>query len=381
MSWKKELKDTINTLEELKSYINLTPQEEDILGRVIDKHPMRITKYYLSLIDKNDRNDPLRKLVVPLEEELITSGSYDTSGEEENTRTIGLQHKYSQTALLLATDQCSAYCRFCFRKRLVGVTNSEILRHCDAAMDYIRRHREINNVLISGGDPFILPIEVIEKFLRALSSISHVDFIRFGTRVPVVFPSRILKGNNLLKNLKKYSREEKRIYVITHFNHPGEITKESIEAVNRLIDSNIIINNQTVLMRGVNDNDSVLSDLLNNLVKIGVNPYYVFQCRPVMRVQHHFQVPLYNGYQIVEKAKKRLNGISKRFKYIMSHWSGKIEIIGIMDDEIYFKYHQARLPEDIGRFFKRRLNREAGWIDELEEVEAPQSESIFCNNY
>jgi len=128
----------------------------------------------------------------------------------------------------------------------------------------------------------------------------------------------------------------------------------------------VIVNNQTVLLKGVNDNPETLAELQNKLVSIGVNPYYVFQCRPVKRVKNEFQVPLYRGYEIVENAKKKLNGHSKRFKYIMSHQTGKIEIVGIMGNSIYLKYHQAKAPEDIGKFFKRKINKTAGWLDDLE---------------
>ena len=160
-------------------------------------------------------------------------------------------------------------------------------------------------------------------------------------------------------------REKQKIYAVTQFNHPREITQESVAAVESLICSDVIVNNQTVLLHGVNDNPETLAELQNKLVGIGVNPYYVFQCRPVKRVKTHFQVPLYKGYKIVEDAKKLLNGHSKRFKYIMSHLSGKIEIVGVMDDYIYFKYHQAKDYDNIGKLFKKKLNKTAGWLDEL----------------
>jgi len=139
--------------------------------------------------------------------------------------------------------------------------------------------------------------------------------------------------------------------------------------VDRLIHANVIVNNQTVLLRGVNDHPDTLATLQNRLTGIGVNPYYVFQCRPVRRVKHHFQVPLRRGYKIVEQAKTKLNGHSKRFKFCMAHRTGKIEILGIMEDEIFFKYHQAKNPENAGRFFKRQLNDWGGWLDDFEEVE------------
>jgi KamA family protein len=366
MTWENEPEESISTIEQLREYIELTPKEEKQLRKVIERHPMRITRYYMSLIDRNDPNDPIRRMVVPLEEELNLSGSYDTSGERENTKMPGLQHKYSQTALILATNRCATYCRYCFRKRMVGLPTQEIVRRFNDAAKYIEKHEEINSVLISGGDPFVLPTKVIENFLEQLLTIPHLDFIRFGTKVPVTFPERILEDEELLTSLENNSLKNRRTYVVTQFNHPREFTQKATDAVDSLIRAGVIINNQTVLLKGVNDNPGILAELQNKLVGIGVNPYYVFQCRPVKRVKNNFQVPLYRGYEIVENAKKKLNGHSKRFKYIMSHQTGKIEIVGIMGDYIYFKYQQAKAPKDIGKFFRRKINKTAGWLDDLE---------------
>ncbi|MCK5042709.1 MAG: KamA family radical SAM protein [Candidatus Aenigmarchaeota archaeon] len=368
MGWKEEFNENVCTLEELKKYIPLTAKEEKVLQKVIKIHPMSIPKYYLSLINTKDKDDPIRKMIVPSEEEMNASGSYDTSGEQENTIMLGLQHKYGQTALVLSTNRCAAYCRHCFRKRLVGLPSKEIIDKFNNAVDYIEKHTEINNVLITGGDPFILPTEIIETFLEKLSTIQHLDFIRFGSRVPVTFPGRIIDDSALLNLLKKHSLKDRRIYVVTHFNHPNEITEQSTRAIDKLINSNVIINNQTVLLKGINDNPDTLAELMRKLTGIGVMPYYVFQCRPVKRVKNHFHVPLQKGCQIVKDAKKKLDGHSKRFRYIMSHRTGKIEIVGIMDNEIYFKYHQAKNPDNIGKFFKRKSSKTAGWLDDLEKL-------------
>jgi KamA family protein len=364
-TWENKLKKNIRKIKGLKKYIKLTPKEEKELEKIIDIHPMSVSRYYLSLINKKDKNDPIRKMAIPSKEEFNVFGAYDTSGEAENTKMPGLQHKYRQTALMLSTNRCAMYCRFCFRKRLVGLKNKEVMSRFDHGVKYIKKHKEISNILISGGDSFVLPTKVIEGFLKKLSVIPHLDFIRFGTRVPVTFPDRILDDKALLKILKKYSSKNKRIYVVTHFNHPNEVTAKSINAINKLIESNVIVNNQTVLLKGVNDDANTLALLMKKLVAIGVNPYYVFQCRPVKRVKHHFQVPFYRGCKIVEDAKKQLDGHSKRFKYMMSHKTGKVEIIGIMKNEIYFKYHQAKDPNNLGKFFKKKLNKTAGWLDDL----------------
>ncbi len=362
MNLENKISENISSIEQLANYIELTPEEKKQLEEVIKIHPMLVPKYYLSLIKKDDKNDPIRRMIVPSVEELSMDGSYDTSGEFENTKMPGLQHKYLQTVLILSTNQCSAYCRYCFRKRLVGLPNKEIIRRFDDAVYYIKKHKEVNNVLISGGDFLVLPNKTIKRFLEKLITIQHLDFIRIGSKVPVTFPDR-LSDDYLLGLFKKYS-SKKRIYITTQFNHPREITKKSINSINNLIASNISINNQTVLLKGVNNNPNVLAELMNKLVRIGVNPYYVFQCRPVKRVKH-FQVPLYEGYKIVENAKKKLNGYSKRFRYVMSHRTGKIEIVGIKNGEIYFKYYQAKDPKNLGRFFKKKLKKTATWLDDL----------------
>jgi KamA family protein len=365
--WQDELGNNVTTLEDLKEYIDLGAEEEKKLQEVIDIHPMSIPRYYLSLIDRKDPDDPIRKMAIPSENELDVEGSYDTSGEKDNTKLPGLQHKYKNTVLLLSANVCSMYCRHCFRKRMVGLTNDEVMGRFNEAYEYIAKHPEVNNVLISGGDSLILPTQVIAHFLEKLTRLPHLDYIRFGSRMVVTYPDRILKDDELLEVFQAYSKKDRRIYLSTQFNHPNEITEQSTEAVNRIINAGVIINNQTVLLRGVNDTPETLANLQKNLVRIGVNPYYVFQCRPVKRVKSHFQVPMAEGSRIVAEARGMLDGISKRFRYAMSHERGKIEILGILGKEMFFKHQQAKYPEDASRFFKRKLDESAGWLDDLPE--------------
>jgi lysine 2,3-aminomutase len=359
-----KLWDTVCSLEELENYVALSADEKEQLEQVIKIHPMRVSPYYMSLINWNDPNDPIRKIAIPSIEELNLEGVYDTSGEAENTKMPGLQHKYGETALILATNRCATYCRHCFRKRLVGLPTEEIIKRFEDAADYIANHEEINNVLISGGDPLVLSNEVIEKFLETLAKIDHLSFIRFGSRTPVTLPSR-LSDPELLALFKKYSQIDRRLYVVTQFNHPQEVTPQSVTAVSNLLKAGVLLSNQTVLLRGVNDDPDTLATLMNRLVSIGVAPYYVFQCRPVKRVKTHFQVPICKGIQIVEQAKADCNGHSKRFKYVMSHKTGKIEILGITNGEIYFKYHEAKNRENLGVMFKRKVDEKAGWLDDF----------------
>jgi len=364
MSWNKKLENSICTVEQLKKYAELSDDVERQLKRIIQRHPMRITPYYMSLIDWDNPSDPIKKMAVPSLEEFNLEGSYDTSGEAENTKLPGLQHKYSETALILATNRCAIYCRHCFRKRLIGLPSAEVIKRFEDATNYVRQHKEINNVLITGGDPLVLSNGVIENFLLLLSDIPHLKFIRFGSRTPVTLPSRF-DDDELLNILREHSRPDRRIYVVTQFNYPREITKKSIKAVDNLIKSGVVLNNQTVLLKGVNDYPRTLAKLQNRLVDIGVNPYYVFQCRPVKRVKYSFQIPICKGIDIIETAKKSCNGHSKRFKYIMAHKTGKIEILGIVDNEIYFKYHQAKNRKNLGKIFRRKVDSKASWLDDF----------------
>lgn len=364
MNWEEELENSICTTEQLKNYTEMSCDIEKQLNKIIKRHPMRVTPYYMSLIDWDNPVDPIKKMAIPAVEEFNLEGSYDTSGEAENTKLLGLQHKYQETALMLVTNRCSVYCRHCFRKRLIGRSDKEILQTFDDGINYIKKHNEINNILITGGDPLVLSNDLIEKILEKLDDIKHLKFIRFGSRTPVTLPSRF-HDNDLLHVLRKYSHQERRIYIVTQFNYPREITNEAITAISNLLFYGVIVNNQTVLLQGINDYPRTLSKLQNQLVSIGVNPYYVFQCRPVKRVKKYFQIPIVKGLNIIEKAKMTCNGHSKRFKYIMSHKTGKIEILGIMNGDIYFKYHQAKDRNNLERLFKRKMDMKATWLDDF----------------
>jgi lysine 2,3-aminomutase len=368
LSWQNDLKDSICTIEDLSRNLILAPKEQKQVQRVIDRHPMRIPHYYFSLVDGTNPDDPIRRLVVPSDDELDLSGSYDTSGEIESTKMPGLQHKYPQTALILATNRCAAYCRYCFRKRLVGLPGAEIVKRLEMASAYVRKHSEITNVLISGGDPLILPTEMISRLLDQLTGIDHLDFIRIGTRIPVVLPQRITEDDDLVSLLQSVNRERKRIYIVTQFNHQSELTNIAVRSVRKILRAGIGVSNQTVLLKGVNESPGELAALMKRLVRTGIAPYYVFQCRPVKRVKKRFQLPLSKGYEVVEEAKKLLDGHSKRFRYVMSHRTGKIEIVGIRGDEMLFKYHQTRNPELLGQLFSRKFSPTAGWLDDLEET-------------
>ena len=364
MDWRKELDDNITTQEELDEYLKLDLSKEDAkkLESIIEKYPMSITKYYLSLIDPNDKNDRIKKLCIPSIEETDISGCFDTSGEHKSTVIAGLQHKYKKTALILSTNKCASYCRHCFRKRLVGVSDKEISKENNEIAEYIKTHKDINNVLITGGDAFLNSNDVIHSYLKKLTEIEHIDFIRFGTKTPVVLPSRIYGDSELLGILAEYTKK-KRIYIITQFNHPKEITEESTKAINSLLDIGVIVKNQSVLLKGVNDDSVIMAELINRLVGIGVVPYYIFQCRPVTGVKNQFQVPLREGCRILSETRKMLNGQGKCFRYMLSNESGKIEIIGSYNkDSLIFKYHQAKNEEDEEKILICNVDDNQCWI-------------------
>lgn len=358
--WRKEWGENITTIEGLGKYLSV--QEVKQLEEVTDRHPMSIPKYYLDLIDKEDPNDPIKLLAVPSVMELDMSGDYDTSGEAENTKFAGVQHKYKTTMLVLTTNACFMYCRHCFRKRLVGYSNNEINNRLDRTIEYLEAHEEVNNVLLSGGDAFCLDTSVIKTYLERLCTVKHLDFIRFGTRSLVVFPQRIYEDKELLEALQSAAKTKK-ISIVTQFNHPRELTTEVQKAMDALINAGVSVNNQTVMLKGINTDPKVLGQLLNKLVQFGINPYYVFQCRPVTAVKNHFQIPLAQTWKIVEEAKAYCNGFSKRFKLIMSHPRGKVEILGIIDNEMFFKFHQAKHDEDMGKMFKVKLDPKGRWLD------------------
>lgn len=364
INWKNLLQNSIRDVEGLQKVLPMEDCEAAQMGMIIEKYPLCINPYYMGLVNKDDPNDPIRKMCVPDIHEFSEGGQADTSCEAENTVIQGMQHKYRQTALILSTNQCAMYCRHCFRKRMVGASSDEIASQLPAMADYVRSHKEINNVLISGGDAFLNSNETILKYLRYFTAIPTLDFIRFGTRIPVVLPHRIFEDVELLRMLESYN-EKKQIMIVTQFNHPRELTPEAIQAVRDLRNVGCIVRNQTVLLKGVNDDANTLASLMNGLIACGIIPYYIFQCRPVTGVQNQFQVPFVRGVEILEGAKKQMSGQAKSVRYAMSHPTGKIEILGNVDGQkMLFKYHQAKYEEDSGRIFVKTVAADQCWLEE-----------------
>lgn len=302
--WKWQLKNRIENVDELKKYLPLTPEEEEGARKCIEILRMAITPYFLSLIDPNDPNDPIRKQAVPTANELYKSiaDQVDPLHEDADSPVPGLTHRYPDRVLFLITDQCSMYCRHCTRRRFAGNSDCAMpLEQIDKAIDYIAKTPVIRDVLLSGGDALLVSDERLEYIIKKLRAIPHVEIIRIGSRTPVVMPQRITP--ELVSMLKKYHP----IWLNTHFNHPNEITPESKRACEMLADAGIPLGNQSVLLRGVNDCVHVMKDLVHELVKIRVRPYYIYQCDLSMGLEH-FRTTVSKGIEIIEGLRGHTSG-------------------------------------------------------------------------
>lgn len=302
--WKWQVKNRIETLEQLKQYITLTPEEENGVKESLKTLRMAITPYYLSLIDPNNPNCPIRKQSVPTIAETHQAGAdlLDPLHEDEDSPVPGLTHRYPDRVLFLITDQCSMYCRHCTRRRFAGQHDCESPKErIQKSIDYIARTPQVRDVLLSGGDGLLVSDAMLESIIERLRAIPHVEIIRIGTRTPVVCPQRIT--DDLVNMLKKYHP----IWVNTHFNHPNEITPESAEACAKLANAGIPLGNQSVLLRGVNDCVHVMKQLVRNLVKIRVRPYYIYQCDLSMGIEH-FRTPVSKGIEIIEALRGHTSG-------------------------------------------------------------------------
>ncbi len=302
--WKWQVKNRIETLEQLKKLINLTSEEEEGVKKSLKTLRMAITPYYLSLIDPENPYCPIRKQAIPTGAETYQSPAdlLDPLHEDEDSPVPGLTHRYPDRVLLLITDMCSMYCRHCTRRRFAGQKDDESPSvNIQKAIDYIEATPQIRDVLLSGGDALMVSDAKLESIIKKLREIPHVEIIRIGTRTPVVCPQRIT--DNLVNMLRKYHP----IWLNTHFNHPGEVTPESSMACNKLADAGIPLGNQSVLLRGVNDCVNVMKRLVHQLVMIRVRPYYIYQCDLSMGLEH-FRTPVSKGIEIIEGLRGHTSG-------------------------------------------------------------------------
>ena len=302
--WKWQVKNRIETLEQLKKYISLTNEEEEGVKKSLATLRMAITPYYLSLIDPENPDCPIRKQAIPTGSETHQSAAdlLDPLHEDEDSPVPGLTHRYPDRVLLLITDMCSMYCRHCTRRRFAGQKDDESpANNIDRAIDYIARTPQVRDVLLSGGDALMVSDAKLESIIKKLRAIPHVEIIRIGSRTPVVCPQRIT--DKLVDMLKQYHP----IWLNTHFNHPNEVTPEAIAACERMANAGIPLGNQSVLLRGVNDCVNIMKRLVHLLVKMRVRPYYIYQCDLSMGLEH-FRTPVSKGIEIIEGLRGHTSG-------------------------------------------------------------------------
>ncbi len=302
--WKWQVKNRIETVDQLKKYITLTPEEEEGVKKTLSTLRMAITPYYISLINPDDPHCPIRRQAIPTAAETHQAAAdlLDPLHEDEDSPTPGLTHRYPDRVLMLITDMCSMYCRHCTRRRFAGQKDDESpAEKIEKCIEYVERTPTVRDVLLSGGDALMVSDEKLEYIIKRLRAIPHVEIIRIGSRTPVVCPQRIT--DDLVNMLKKYHP----IWLNTHFNHPNEVTPESAAACARLANAGVPLGNQSVLLRGVNDCVNVMKRLVHELVKIRVRPYYIYQCDLSMGLEH-FRTPVSKGLEIIEGLRGHTSG-------------------------------------------------------------------------
>ncbi len=360
--WRWHFRNRITTIDELANFIPLSSEERAQLKLVTVKYPLSITPYYLSLIDLNDPDDPIRKQAIPsiLEITMGMMGREDPLDEKGDTVVPGLVHRYPDRVLMVLTDICPMFCRHCTRKREWQSggwvrTPAEIR----AMLDYIRQHKAIRDVIISGGDPLTLSTPRLEGVISRIRAIKHVEIIRIGTRFPVVLPQRI--DHELCRMLSRYSP----IWLNTHFNHHHEITPETAAACDRLLRSGVPVNNQSVLLRGVNDSVTEQMRLCHGLLRIKVRPYYLFQCDEVQGTEH-LRTTVEVGLNIIEGMRGHTSGLAvPTFVVDLPQGGGKVSLQP--DYVVAKKRGELMLRNYEGRLFRCRNPKVSADLEPIPE--------------
>ena len=302
-NWRWQLSNRLNTAEEIGKVLTLTQDETNALNAT---HLFRveITPYFISLINPDDPDDPIRKQVIPNDCEMVpfTAEMADSLSEDAHSPVPGLVHRYPDRVLMLVTTQCASYCRYCTRSRIVGDPSATFSRaEFELQLDYLKRTPQVRDVLLSGGDPLVLAPKVLEEILSRLREIPHIEIVRIGSRVPVFLPMRVT--DELTDMLQKYHP----LWLNIHVNHPNEISAELEAACDKLTRAGIPLGNQSVLLAGVNDNVHIQRDLVQKLVRIRVRPYYLYQC-DLVEGAGHFRTPVAKGIEIMEGLRGHTSG-------------------------------------------------------------------------
>jgi len=343
--WKWQFRNRITRVEQLTQFIPLSTEEQAQLRLVTMRYPLSVTPYYLSLINPDDPDDPIRKQAIPstMEMTMGSMGVEDPLDEKKDTVVPGLVHRYPDRVLLVLTDICPVLCRHCTRKR--EWQNGSWVRspaEIEAMLDYISQHKAIRDVIVSGGDPLTLSTPHLENIISRIREIKHVEIIRIGTRFPVVLPRRI--DNELCSMLAKYGP----IWLNTHFNHIREITPEAAAACDRLLRSGIPVNNQSVLLRGINDSVEAQTKLCHGLLKIKVRPYYLFQCDEVQGTEH-LRTPVEVGIKIIEGMRGNTSGLAiPTFVIDLPQGGGKVPlqpdyVLSQNEGELVLRNYEGRI--------------------------------------
>lgn len=304
--WRWQQRNRVRGMEKLRQVINVTDDEQRAFDGSIDLFEMAITPYYAALMDKDDPNCPVRLQSVPQmgELEVAEDELEDPLGEEKDMPVPGITHRYPDRVLFYTTHNCPVYCRHCTRKRKVSApTSAPDHDQLDIGLDYIEKHSEIRDVIISGGDPLTLADERMDYILGRLRAMPHIEVFRIGTRNLVTLPQRVT--DDFVYMLKRHGP----IFIHTHFNHPKECTREAFDAAARLADAGCLINNQMVLMRGINDSPEIVKKLNHLLLMMRIRPYYIFQCDPAFGVRH-FRTPVEVGINIIEHLRGHTSGMA-----------------------------------------------------------------------
>jgi lysine 2,3-aminomutase len=304
--WRWQMRARIRTRDELTRIFSLSADEFDAVSRHTGALPVGITPYYASLMDLKDAREPLRRTHIMTGEEYLTTAGEDDDplSEDHDMVAPGIVHRYPDRVLFLTTGTCSTYCRYCTRARVVGNPGGEYQfnnKQWEQALTYLEQHTEVRDVLLSGGDPLTLGDDKLDWLLGRLRAIKHIEFLRIGTKMPVVTPQRITK--NLVSILKKHHP----LWMSLHFTHPHELTDEVTESTARLADAGIPLGSQTVLMKGINDDIAVMTPLMQGLLKRRVRPYYLYQCDPI-RGSAHFRTTVQKGLEIIEGLRGHTTG-------------------------------------------------------------------------
>ncbi len=304
--WRWQMRNRIRSQEALSRIFDLSDGEQEALARHQGGLPVGITPYYASLMGLDDPDEPLRRTHIPVGQEYLQlpGEAGDPLGEDHDTPVPGLVHRYPDRVLFLATGTCSTYCRYCTRSRMVGQAGGEYqfsVSQWDRALDYIAAHPEVRDVLLSGGDPLTIADDKLDYLLGRLRAIPHVEFIRLGTKMPIVLPMRITR--DLVRMLKRHHP----LWMSIHVTHPAELTPEATEACKRLADAGIPLGSQTVLLKGINDSVDILKPMYQALLMRRVRPYYLYQCDPITG-SAHFRTPVAKGLKIIEGLRGHTTG-------------------------------------------------------------------------